>query len=85
MRIGLPVKLDYRAVLRSIDAGNDLDQRAFARAVFTRQAMHLAWQDVEADTLQGPDATERHVDVAQGQKRLLATLSAFASSHRFNL
>ena len=61
------------AVLRPIDTGYDFDQRALATTVLPREAMHLAWQNVELDIFERPHAAERHIDVLEGQQGLEAS------------
>ncbi|MDT4868833.1 hypothetical protein FQZ97_1038190 [compost metagenome] len=72
MGIGLTVIFDRGAVGGAVDAGDDLDQRALAAAVLAGKAVHLARANVEAHILERLDATEGHVDVVEGQKRLFA-------------
>ena len=43
---------DDRALVGRMDAGDDLDQRRFARSVLTDQAAYLAPADLEADIVQ---------------------------------
>ncbi|MDT4827507.1 hypothetical protein FQZ97_608560 [compost metagenome] len=71
--VGFAIELDRSAIGGVIDAGDDLDQRALAAAVFAGKAMNFARAHVEAHILERSDATESHVDVAQGQKRPFAS------------
>ena len=64
-----------------VDAGDDLDQRAFARAVFAGKAMNLTRSNLEADILQRLDTAECHIDVSQGEQRLVVALCASGIVH----
>ena len=52
---------DLAFVLR-VDAGDDLDQRRFAAAVFTGQAHNLAGSDCKVHMVEGVNACERFAD-----------------------
>ena len=74
--IGLSGEGQLRARQGLVDAGNDLDQRALAAAIFAGDAVHFAGQNFEADILQRFDAAERHADVAKRQDRRSASSAA---------
>ena len=50
-------------------AGQNLDQRGFARAVLTDDGVDLAGPESEVDLLQGMGAEEALIDLAQFQNR----------------
>ncbi|MNU01267.1 hypothetical protein D3C72_2446110 [compost metagenome] len=60
---------DQRAGIRRLRAGDDLDQRALAAAVFAQQVINLARHDRERDALQGVHAAETFVDADDIQER----------------
>ena len=53
---------------RLVDAGDDLDQRALAAAVFAGDALHFAGQHFEADVVQRLHAAERSVTCSTWSK-----------------
>ena len=53
--LSLPVDIDL-ALIRHVDAGEDLDQRGFARAVLTDQSVDLARLHGQLHVVQGYDA-----------------------------
>ena len=57
-----------RARIARIDAGDDLDQRGFAAAVFADQAVDLARLDAQIDVLQRVHAGKGFVDTGETQK-----------------
>ena len=62
--------LDFDAALEiGMNAGEDFDECAFARAVFSRQHMHLAWAPLELDIAQDSDLTEALCDTRQAHQR----------------
>jgi hypothetical protein len=63
-----PLPADGAAVA-AVDAGQNLDQGRFARAVLAHDRMHLARQDGQAAVRQGRDAAEGLGDAGHLQKR----------------
>jgi len=64
--IRLAVKNDF-ALVRRIDAGEQVDQRRLARAVLAQQDMRVAALDLERDVAQRDDAGEPFADGVQLQ------------------
>ncbi len=52
-------------------AGEHLDERAFAGAVFTQEGQHFAGAQLEIDAAQRLDAGKRLVDPAHFQQRCI--------------
>ncbi len=59
---------DAAARLRRLHAGDDLDQRRFARAVLAGEAVHLAGGNVHVDAVECADAAEPFRDIPQFEK-----------------
>ena len=62
---------DDLSFIRRLRAGDDLDQGAFAAAVFSDQMVNLTAFDRQVDAAQGVDAGETFVDAAHFEKRRL--------------
>ena len=54
-----------------VGAREHLDQRRLSGAVVAEQADHLAWKEIEACMVDGPDAAEGDGDVAHLDQRCL--------------
>ena len=66
---GRPAMVDGARV-RRVGAGDDLDQRGLARAVFADQRVHLARAQVEGHAAQRTDGAERLGDAAELEERV---------------
>lgn len=60
---GLAVQQDF-ALIGAVNAGEDFDERGFARAVFTDKGRDLAGEEADVDAIQGFDAGEYLADAA---------------------
>src|SRR6185436_15859195 len=65
------VELD-RPGVRAMDAGEDLHERALARAVLPDERVDFAPADVQVDPFEGVDARKPLVDPAQDEQRAVA-------------
>ena len=67
--------VEFKAALEfSVDAREDFDEGAFARAVFTRQHMHLARKAFQVGVAQDGHRAEAFGDAAHPhQRRLMGT------------
>jgi len=64
------IEKNLAAVFRMrIDAGEDFDQRRFARAVLTDQSVNLTFTQIKADAIQGTHTRERLGDAFHFKKR----------------
>jgi hypothetical protein len=63
-----PVEQDL-ALVRTVHARKDLDQRGLARAVLTGERMDLSTAQVDRDVLECPHRAERHADVIEREYR----------------
>src|SRR4029453_17792515 len=63
-----------RAAVGMVRSRDDLDQGAFAGAVFTEQRMHFAGAQIEVDTPQCPRAAERFGELAEFKDRMVGHL-----------
>jgi hypothetical protein len=52
-----------------VGAGNDLDERAFARAVFAEEGVDLARLQIEVDAAERTGAAEGFRQLAKGKQR----------------
>ncbi len=66
---GRAVDDDAAARVGSIDAGDDLDERGFAGAVLSDQAMHFAGIHRPVDAVEGDRSAETLADVLEFEKR----------------
>ena len=57
-----------RAAVRLMRAGDDFDERGFARAVFAEQGVDFARLQIERDTLERPDGAEGFGDCRKLQE-----------------
>ncbi len=63
------VAIENLAAVARVDAGEDLDEGRFARAVLAEQGMHLAAPDGEVDRVEGQRGGEALGDAAHLQER----------------
>src|SRR2546425_9173612 len=61
------IELNF-AFVRGVNAGENLSECAFARAVFANEGMATAVVDVEADTIKRQHAGEAFGDLAEGEE-----------------
>src|SRR5437868_799215 len=74
-----PAVEGHLARLRTVDAADDVEERALARTVRTDDGAYLVAADSEANAGEREDGSERERDVAQAKKRLLRRGSAHVS------
>nr|WP_218188241.1 hypothetical protein [Desulfosarcina cetonica] len=60
----------HLAAVRGVDAGDDLDQGGFARAVVSQKGQHFTGEKAEVHADEGVHRTEGFADVAKFQYRL---------------
>ena len=68
--LGLAGDLDRRAVVGLDGAGDDLDQGGLTRSIFASQAMHLAFENLKIDIVQGGHTGVVFTDIPEGEERL---------------
>src|SRR5262245_37349787 len=89
MRAEIPMRnavdCDLASGVRCVHAGNDLDQRRLARAVFADEAMHLACVHRPVDVLECDCSTEALADSSKLENRPVRCRRRPALCHRFVL